>query len=61
MVHGSEENKSPNSRRAMTMRFMPTSSVFDHKFIFNKKEFSIKQIYQARGIDKSLKNNIKSF
>tara|TARA_Y100000590_G_scaffold364667_1_gene423187 strand:+ start:2451 stop:3188 length:738 start_codon:yes stop_codon:yes gene_type:complete len=58
MIHGSEENRSPNSRRAMTMRFMPTTSVFDHQFVFNTKDFSIKKIYQARGIDKSLKNNI---
>ena len=58
MVHGSEENESPNSRRAMTMRFMPTTSVFDHKFVFNTRDFSITKIYQARGIDKSMKNNI---
>ena len=57
MVHGSEENKSSKSRRAMTMRFMPTSSVFDHNFIFDTPEkkslnaLLIKQIYLARGID----------
>jgi len=58
MVHGSEENKSSNSRRAMTMRFMPTSSVFDHRFVFNTRDFSITKIYQARGKDISMKNNI---
>ena len=58
MVHGSEENKSPNSRRAMTMRFMPTTSIFDHRFVFNTRDFSITKIYQARGKDVSLKNNI---
>ena len=58
MVHGSEENKSSKSRRAMTMRFMPTTSVFDHRFVFNTRDFSITKIYQARGIDKSMKNNI---
>ena len=58
MVHGSKENKSPNSRRAMTMRFMPTTSIFDHKFVFNTKDFSIKKIYQARGTDVSSKNNM---
>jgi len=58
MVHGSKENKSPNSRRAMTMRFMPTTSIFDNKFVFNTKDFSIKKIYQARGTDVSSKNNI---
>jgi len=65
MVHGSEENKSSNSRKAMTMRFMPTTSIFNHNFIFdtadkkNLNALSIKHIYQARGVDKSLKNNIK--
>ena len=58
MVHGSEENKSPKSRRAMTMRFMPTTSVFDHRFVFNTRDFSITKIYQARGIDESVKNNM---
>ena len=58
MVHGSKENKSPNSRRAMTMRFMPTTSVFDHRFVFNTTDFSIRKIYQARGKDVSMKNNI---
>ena len=58
MVHGSEANNSSNSRRAMTMRFMPTSSVFDHRFVFNTRDFSITKIYQARGKDISLKNNM---
>ena len=58
MVHGSKENKSPNSRRAMTMRYMPTKSVFDHRFVFNTTDFSIRKIYQARGKDVSMKNNI---
>ena len=58
MVHGSEENISQSSRRAMTMRFMPTTSVFDHKFVFNTRDFSITKIYQARGKDVSMKNNM---
>ena len=58
MVHGSDENKSPNSRRAMTMRFMPTTSIFDHRFVFNTRDFSITKIYQARGKDVSMKNNM---
>ena len=54
IVHGSDANKSPQSRRAMTMRFMPTTSTFDHNFIFGSaKKFSIKKIYQARGKDTS--------
>ena len=58
MVHGSEENKSLKSRRAITMRFMPTTSIFDHRFVFNTRDFSITKIYQARGIDVSMKNNM---
>jgi ectoine hydroxylase-related dioxygenase (phytanoyl-CoA dioxygenase family) len=58
MVHGSEENKSSKSRRAMTMRFMPTTSIFDHRFVFNTRDFSITKIYQAKGKDVSMKNNI---
>jgi len=46
MVHGSKENNSPNSRRAMTMRFFPLSSKFDHEFIFDSKpSFKIDKIY----------------
>ena len=29
IAHGSEENRSPNSRRGMTLRLMPTTSVYD--------------------------------
>ena len=58
MVHGSEENKSLKSRRAITMRFMPTTSIFDHRFVFNTRDFSITKIYQARGKDVSMKNNM---
>ena len=29
LVHGSEPNNSDHSRRAMTLRFMPTSSYYD--------------------------------
>lgn len=49
MVHGSKENKSVYPRRAITMRFMPLSSKFDHSFIFDsKKKFKISKIYPAR-------------
>ena len=29
LAHGSEANRSPHSRRGMTLRYMPTTSVFD--------------------------------
>jgi len=49
MIHGSKENKSPNPRRAMTMRFMPLTSKFDHSFIFDSNpEFKIDKIYPIK-------------
>ena len=62
LVHGSEANFSPKSRRGMTMRFMPTTSVFDHKLArekynnLNASKYSDRKIYHARGIDISKKN-----
>ena len=48
-VHGSNENKSPKSRRAMTMRFMPSTSKFDHHFVFDSEpKFKIDKIYPVR-------------
>ena len=48
MIHGSKENTSSNSRRAMTMRFMPLSSKFDHNFVFDSNpSFKIDKIYPA--------------
>ena len=66
LVHGSEANNSPNARRAMTMRFMPTSSIFDHqlfkdKNLFSKlnvNKYSDRKIYHMRGKDISTKNNL---
>ena len=49
MVHGSKENKSPKSRRAMTMRFMPLTSKFNHDFVFDSDpKFKINKIYPIR-------------
>ena len=62
LVHGSEANFSPKSRRGMTMRFMPTTSVFDYKLArekynnLNASKYSDRKIYHARGIDISKKN-----
>ena len=59
MVHGSEANNSSMARRAITMRFMPTSSVFDHQMVKDKNLFSKlnaskyqdRKIYHMRGRD----------
>ena len=66
LVHGSEANNSPKARRAITMRFMPTTSVFDHQMVKDKKLFSKlnaskyadRKIYHMRGKDISGKNNL---
>ncbi len=48
IIHGSKENKSANPRRAMTMRYMPLTSKFDHDFIFDSKpSFKINKIYKV--------------
>ncbi|MEZ5738219.1 MAG: phytanoyl-CoA dioxygenase family protein [Burkholderiaceae bacterium] len=38
LLHGSEANTSPRSRRGMTMRFMPTTSLFDRELARSKAE-----------------------
>jgi ectoine hydroxylase-related dioxygenase (phytanoyl-CoA dioxygenase family) len=64
LVHGSEPNTSPNPRRGMTMRFMPTSSVFDHKLAreqYNNMkvpDHSERRIYHMRGVDRSGANTL---
>jgi len=48
------------------MRFMPTSSIFDHQMVKEKKMFSKlnaskysdRKIYHMRGVDVSGKNNL---
>jgi ectoine hydroxylase-related dioxygenase (phytanoyl-CoA dioxygenase family) len=64
LVHGSEPNTSPNPRRGMTMRFMPTSSVFDHQLAreqYNNMkvpDHSDRRIYHMRGVDRSGRNTL---
>jgi len=64
LVHGSEPNTSPNPRRGMTMRFMPTTSVFDHQLareLYNNMkvpDHSERRIYHMRGADRSGRNKL---
>ena len=66
LVHGSEANKSSMARRAMTMRFMPTTSIFDHQLVkdknlfskLNVSKYSDRKIYHMRGRDISGKNKL---
>jgi hypothetical protein len=59
LLHGSEPNRSPHPRRGMTMRFMPTTSVFDRATAEDQaKEYGLvdhtkREIFLMRGIDRS--------
>jgi len=65
-VSGLGRKQFPNARRAMTMRFMPTSSIFDHQLVkdknlfskLNVNKYSDRKIYHMRGKDISTKNNL---
>ena len=64
LVHGSEPNVSGKPRRGMTMRFMPTTSVFDHKLAREQfanmrvPDHSERKIYHMRGTDRSGRNKL---
>lgn len=64
LVHGSEANASPKPRRGMTLRFMPTSSVFDRALARRQraeKQLPIghedRTLFLMRGADLSGKND----
>jgi len=63
LLHGSEANTSPHPRRAMTMRFMPTTSHFDRELAVHKArtmnivDHSRRPVYLVRGVDRCGKNS----
>ena len=64
LFHGSEPNLSDHPRRGMTLRYMPTSSVYchDQPTRFRREgvlQMSERTIYLMRGIDRSGKNNFR--
>ena len=65
LYHGSEPNQSDRPRRAMTLRYMPTTSVFDRELAdqqAQKKGFvshSSRNLYLMRGGDRSGKNDFR--
>jgi ectoine hydroxylase-related dioxygenase (phytanoyl-CoA dioxygenase family) len=64
LYHGSEPNLSDHSRRGMTLRYMPTSSVYCHDddTRFERKgrlEMSNRTIFLMRGSDKSGQNDFR--
>ncbi|OED36721.1 hypothetical protein AB833_26195 [Chromatiales bacterium (ex Bugula neritina AB1)] len=65
LLHGSEANNSPDSRRGMTLRYMPTSTVFDRakaRELHEKHGFlnhADRTLYLMRGIDESRQNDFR--
>ncbi len=57
LLHGSEPNTSAKPRRGMTMRFMPTTSLFDRQIAQQKSvqmgitDHSGRDVYLMRGVD----------
>jgi len=65
LLHGSEPNRSPRPRRGMTLRYMPTTSVFDRDIArAQAKEFaladhSLRTLYLMSGTDRSGRNDFR--
>ncbi len=63
LVHGSNANHSANPRRGMTLRYMPTTSVFDRDKAqrmaeeFNMTDHSERTLYLLAGTDASGQND----
>ena len=62
LLHGSEANHSDKPRRGMTMRFMPTTSLFDRELAKRKSETqkirdqSHQKVFLMRGEDRTGRN-----
>ena len=64
LFHGSEPNHSDFSRRGMTLRYMPTSSVYRHDQEKNSTQdgplsLANRTIYLMRGVDQSSQNDFR--
>ncbi len=65
IAHGSEANRSPDPRRGMTMRMMPTSSVYDRDVAREMHaergglDMSRHSIFLLRGTDRSGQNDFR--
>lgn len=64
LFHGSDANESDHSRRGMTLRYMPTTSVYRHNKAHNslgegKLDLSQRTIYLMSGVDRSGQNDFR--
>ncbi len=60
LVHGSAANTSPNPRRGLTLRYMPTTSVFDRTLAVEQaRGHEARTLYLMSGTDRSGKNDFR--
>lgn len=66
LLHGSKANRSDQPRRGMTLRYMPTTSVFDRELAVEQaraKDLLIgheeRTLYLMRGVDRSGRNDFR--
>ena len=65
LLHGSKANESSKSRRGMTLRYMPTTSVFDRRVANELHEnlgvvnHSERSLFLMRGVDESKLNDFR--
>ena len=64
LIHGSHSNDTPNQRRAITIRYMPTTSHFDRELAARQHrdmgvpDLSKRSLYRMRGVDRSGRNEL---
>jgi len=64
LIHGSHSNDTPNQRRAITIRYMPTTSHFDRELATRQHrdmavpDLSKRSLYRMRGVDRSGRNEL---
>jgi len=64
LIHGSHSNDTPEQRRAITIRYMPTTSHFDRELAacqhreMNVPDLSKRSLYRMRGVDRCGRNEL---
>jgi ectoine hydroxylase-related dioxygenase (phytanoyl-CoA dioxygenase family) len=64
LVHGSHSNDTPRQRRAITIRYMPTTSHFDRELAARQHQemeipdLSKRSLYRMRGVDRCGRNEL---
>lgn len=64
LIHGSHSNDTPEQRRAITIRYMPTTSHFDRELAarqhreMNVPDLSKRSLFRMRGVDRCGRNEL---